>query len=69
MVLIVVGHRGANVTLDRIECEPGRKLTTHRTAQPAPNAEDVEAFRRSPSTHLRFGFASVADARVRGFVT
>jgi hypothetical protein len=66
MVLVVVGHRGANTTLERMDCDQGRWLKTHATTRPTASPEDVEGFRRSPQTHLRFGFASMAEARVRG---
>ena len=62
MVLVVVGHQGANLVLSRFD----GKLKTHETTRPTARPEDIEHFRRSPQTHLRFGFASLCEARVRG---
>lgn len=67
MVLVVIGHQGANLTLDRIDCDNGRRLKTHESIRPDACTEDIEHFRRSPKTCQRFGFWSDVDARVRGF--
>lgn len=66
MVLVLLTHQGANTVLERYEID-GRTLKTHQTTRPAANPEDVESFRRSPATHLRFGFWSAVEARVLGF--
>jgi hypothetical protein len=66
MVLVSVTPQGANTRLARYETGD-KTLKTHETVRPTAAPEDVEAFRRSPSTHLRFGFANPGEARVRGF--
>lgn len=68
MVLVSISSQGANTRLARYETAD-RTLKTHETVRPTAAPEDIEAFRRSPSTHLRFGSASAGDAKVRGFIT
>jgi hypothetical protein len=67
MVLVLITAQGANTVLERIDCEPGRALKTHRTTWPKANPDDIEHFRRSPSTVNRFGFANPGQARALGF--
>lgn len=70
MVVVSVTPQGANIALMRYETRAeAAPLKTHQTVRPTAAPEDVEAFRRSPATHLRFGFANGAEARVRGFTT
>jgi hypothetical protein len=66
MVVVVVSTQGANTRLVRFDSDP-RLVRTHQTTRPNANPEDVESFRRSPATHLRFGFQNAGEARVRGF--
>lgn len=62
MVVILLSRQGANTKLSRYD----GSLKTHESTQPKPTSEDIDRFRQSPSTHLRFGFASAVEARVRG---
>ncbi len=66
MVLVSVTPQGANTRLARYDTDP-KTIKTHEMVRPTAAPDDVEAFRRSPATHLRFGFANGAEARVRGF--
>ena len=68
MVLVTICSQGANTILARYETGD-RTIRTHETTRPTANPEDVEGFRRSPQTHLRFGFRSGVEAKARGFTT
>lgn len=68
MVVVVVSTQGANTRLTRFDSE-GRLIKTHESIRPTAQAEDIETFRRSPSTAQRFGFASSSQAKSLGFGT
>lgn len=66
MVVVTVTAEGASIRLCRYDAAPPKTVKTHETLRPTANPEDIEGFRRSPQTHLRFGFRDGVEAKARG---